>query len=1223
MTISNPTLTITFYTSTPETVTVSSCDIIRHSFTFKEQILNGLSPSSNSVSFKLHRDAEVISKILSYQVDARAVLSDGNTTLFTGYLSDNYTWMVNTTGESELEIVIEDVGTKLLGKAFLTSDSPSVYYLAGKVYSGNNSILTQICIRAGISIAANQDLISTEIAANIDKNITCKELLGNILLESGYTYYFNNLGALCLYKIDCTSINNVPVIDKNQLYEVNKNAITLTKRIKQYKQVNVSYDEYETRNNALVYKDISGQDSTHPDCNITIKPNAYYPVQLRDVATVNAMKALGTADVDLNSYVRVTGTNKVYQVVELGTPGAAYDGTTYSFVESSVSEVSFVEAKDLDSGKEIISISNVSGTVNYTGSVSYAISQRGSKNISVVLHNTGNSDANITKLQATATIVDLKAKCIVVAGEAASSNESDNVYSTHASYIHNREYASLYANLISNYYKYCNYTYQFNATVDYDLGSIVNVVDNIFSGLTVNLLLTAKNYSDKSSVIKYTGVAVSPFDLSADTNSEQTLTPVTPASIGPEGPAGESITTTFEYAMTTSSSVTPSTWYETRPSGWQTGYCYWYREKFEDESGNVTYSSPVIDVAYNSMMEGLVIFEVKANPSSFKRNLRTTNDQTITINVKKDYIPGNCTITATTEDSVSIPVTTVIANEKYTITVNDVNDFDKITITGTISGIDPQEVVLNVVDETDYNKNFGSVTALPSETTINGDYFFAETTFGDCQAGFPYVKEGGSWTQLVGTSPDNAQRLIGVMGTVLNDEQTPASLSAIYGWFKNLAAQSAVINSLFSEAITILNNGYIKSANFSEVDGFVSQGFKLNASGLGQFGEGTQLGNVDIRINDTVSGTPVQLLTTSKYAEGATYSIPAKSRWNTSDFFTNANRWGYCQSPYTDTPNITYNGSNYYRVRTGSYDSSIEFKPGETSDYVLKFDKACTVTLKFNGRVGGIGRYLANLIIDGNNYSFYIRDFDDSRTTVTYTKTVAAGGTITVNTRNFPYKPNNTGTENDGVRLLGSTNMTISGSSAVICNKRVMGYSSSSSQTLPTAGTFNFTVFPQNTFIQNSFSFTHTYSGGGTVYSSDFINYTNVSPLASIQEGNYTCINSSVGGYTITALSRSGSTIYLYTSDGNTLEYILTPDTSTFATSGWYNTSGSITLVGSQSSLITYNINASNSSADIGAVQPYNNIHANNFYGTHRGYVNGNASSAYSGGYKVWGAVFN
>lgn len=1223
MRLTQPSLIVTFYLQTPETVTVTDSDLIRDSFNFQEQLLNGLNPSSNKVSFKLHKDAAIIPKILSYQVDAKAVLKDGNTVLFTGYLSDNYTWKVNDSGESQLEIIIEDVGTKLLGKAFLTSNSPSLYNLKGSIYSGQNSILTQICVRAGITIAASQPTITTEICANIDKNLTCKDLLGTMLLEAGYTYYFNNEGKLCLYKIDCSSVTGIPIIDKNSLYAVGKNAITLTKRINQYKQINVSYDEYETRSNVLIYKDISGQDDSHPDCNITLKPNQYYPINLLDVATVAAMQALTASDTEVGAFVRVTATNKTYTVVTKGTAGADVQGTTFDFVLTPVSDVSFVDATDIDEGKEIIYIENVVGTVVTTGSVTHTIAKHGAKDLSVVLHNTGNSNATITKLQAKATITDIKANCILIAGEG-SGTASENVYSTTTKYIHTKAYVQRYANMIADYYKYCNYSYQFYATTDYPVGTIVNVVDNLFSGLTVNILITARKYTDKSNIITYSGVAISPFDLSADINSEQTLTPVTPAS---RGPAGESITTTFEYALTSSSSVTPTTWYSTRPDGWQSGYCYWYREKFTDESGNVTYSSAVIDVAYNSMMESLVVFEITANPSTYKRNLRTSNNQTITINVKREYIPGTLTLTAKTEDDVTIPITTVTANEKYTITVNDVNDFDKIIITGTLGTLDPRVVTLEVVDETEYNKNFGSVTALPTDITINGDYFFVEETFTDgitFTQGFPYVKSNGSWTQLSATSPEDAQRLLGVMSTVLSDEQTPASLSAIYGWFQNLAAQSAVINSLFSEAITILNPGYIKSSNFNEVDGFVSQGFKLNSSGLGQFGEGTQLGNVDIRITDSVAGTPVQLLTTSKYAQGASYSVTAKTRWLTDEVLSNSTHWNYCQSPYTDNPTVSYNGTNYYPLK-----GDFMFKPGESSDYVLTFDKACTVTINFNGLVGGIGRYGSyDLLIDGQRYHWIIDpNSTSSATKLTFTKSVSAGGSITINTGAYPYKPQNTGNETDGVRLLGSVTIGVKVNNvtakAVICNKRVKGYSNTSTQTLPTAGTYNFKIFPAETYILNTLSFTHTYGGGGSVTSASYINYTNLSNFATIDDGNYTLTSSTIAGQTVTAFTKNGTGLYFFTSGGNSLEYNTSVDTSEFATSGWYNTSGSITLVGSQSSLITYNINASDSNADIGAVQPYNNIHANNFYGTHRGNVNGTSSGAYSGNYKVWGAVFN
>ena len=834
MTISNPQLTITFYKSTPETVTVSNSDIIRHSFTFKEQILNGLGPSSNSVALKLHRDASVISKILSYQVDAKAVLSDGNTTLFTGYLSDNYTWMVNTTGESELEIVIEDVGTKLLGKAFLTTDSPSVYYLAGKIYSGNNSVLSQICTRAGIPIAANQDVIATEIAANIDKNVTCKELIGNILLEAGYTYYFNNLGALCLYKIDCTSINNVPVIDKNQLYEVNKNAITLTKRVKQYKQVNVSYDEYETRNNVLVYKDISGQDSSHPDCNIIIKPNAYYPVQLKDVATVNEMKALGTADVELNSYVRVTGINKVYQVVELGTQGADYDGTTYSFIESSVSEVSFVEAKDLDSGKEVISISNVSGTVSYTGSVSYTISQRGSKNISVVLHNTGSSDANVTKLQATATIVDLKAKCIVVSGESSSSNESENVYSTAARYIHTRENASLYANLISNYYKYCNYTYQFNAIADYALGSIVKVVDNIFSGLTVNLLLTAKNYTDKSNVIKYTGVAVSPFDLSAETEHEQTLEP---DDAGVPGPAGKGITSIVDWYATSATPTGQKTAYDrTLPTLNPTTKKYlWIKQITTYTDGTTSYTES-IGAVYGDSGENADAIDVILDSQTYLNNLRLSGSNAVegVVSLQGQYSSGTVTVTEPSGTSLAYIIekngTAITATD--TISVVDGDTF-KLAIPYTsktsvdVSLTSSSETITKVissVDGTVYGFSYGLLASAPTSSSDpmpiyeegrETDYYTNSSN------GITYEYVGTGWVPC-----SDAQRLTTGLKLLLDNGTDLASISNAntVSFFRDIIAQKIYADTIkavqgFFDSITVTGNsffnGTIKSSAFS------------------------------------------------------------------------------------------------------------------------------------------------------------------------------------------------------------------------------------------------------------------------------------------------------------------------------------------------------------------------------------------------------------------------
>lgn len=574
MRLSHPSLTVSFFRTTTETVTVTEYEIVKNSFSFNEQLLNGLEPSSNRVSLKIKRDSAVIPKILSYQVDAKAVLSDGNTVLFTGYLSDNYTWKVNTDGEQELQVTIEDVGTKLLGKAYLTSDAPSLYNLRGKVFlrsTEQTSIVRLICTRAGITVSSTQPWLSdnpldptyqidTEICANIDKNKTCKELLGGILQECGYTYYFNSDGELVLYRIDCTSVTGIDVIDKDSLWVVNGNAITLNKKVRQYKQINVSFDEYEfDRTAVLVYKDITGQDpdNGYPDCKIDVKPHAYYPVNLTEVTTIQDMQNLGTGDIDLGDYVLVSSLDETYMSVELGTPGADVHGVSYDFVLSSINEVSFVEAEDISKGREIIAITpnSVIGTCTHTGNMTYSITQRGAKNIAVVIQNEDNTTNTITNLQATATVTDVKAKCIIVAGESASSEESDNVYSTETTYIHKQADVQYYANLLASYYKYCNYTYTFYTKQDRTLGTLVHVEDNAFSGLEVDLLLIGRTYNDSTSMYQYTGVAISPFSLTADVESESTLVPDKVGLPGVPGPMGEGVLD-IEYLYATSSDQT-------------------------------------------------------------------------------------------------------------------------------------------------------------------------------------------------------------------------------------------------------------------------------------------------------------------------------------------------------------------------------------------------------------------------------------------------------------------------------------------------------------------------------------------------------------------------------------------------------------------------------------------------------------------------------------------
>ena len=839
MKLSHPLLTVSFFKTTTETVSVTELDIVRDSFLFKEQLLKGLESSSNMVSLKLKRSCSVIEKILTYQVDTKVVLKDGNTTLFTGYLSDNYSWKVNKDGEQEFQITIEGIGTKLLGKAFLTMSAPSLFYLHGKVFSGANSIVQQICDRAGITIKSGQQIsIGTEIKANIDKNMTCKELLGGILLECGYAYYFDENGELCLYKIDCESVTGIPVINEDNLWVVNGNAITLTKKVRQYKQINVSYDEYEEREDVLVYKDISGQDTDqgYPDCNITIKPNAYYPVPLFDVTTVQDMQHLGTNDVSIDDYVRVTSTDQVYIVVPLGDPDADIDGDSYSFVETTVNETSFVEAEDIDKGREVISISNVRGTVEYTGTITQSISQRGAKNIAVVLHNIGNTDAQVTKLQAIADIVDIKSKGIIVAGESAGTEHSENVYSTETKYIHKKEYVQNYANLLVSYYKHCNYSYQFylntkTGVTAYPLGSIVHVYDNAFSQLQVDLLLTERSYNDSTSVYQYTGIAVSPFNLSADVDNEQTLVPDKIGVPGPAGPAGDSGTTvTTEYALTLrGDEPSASDWSEERDPNWYAGYTYWYRFKYVS-STETTYSIPALDDNTNDIMNSLLSFNITPSIYSYIKDLRGSNSQSITFmafSQKYESPVYNWTINGTnyTGSSVVINFTDATAPDSFEVSCT-------LTSSNNITA-GPLYLSVSAKDITVYNDNLGIKDTVPSTTgCIDGDCYVLHSGVNYK----PYVNLNGTWVEITDVSlyPEQISLL---RDTILaSGVNIPNTSDTLYSYFRNIAVQHAQIDTIASSEITLTNTGVIKSSNYAEdQNGNPVDGFKISADGTANF----------------------------------------------------------------------------------------------------------------------------------------------------------------------------------------------------------------------------------------------------------------------------------------------------------------------------------------------------------------------------------------------------
>lgn len=87
------------------------------------------------------------------------------------------------------------------------------------------------------------------------------------------------------------------------------------------------------------------------------------------------------------------------------------------------------------------------------------------------------------------------------------------------------------------------------------------------------------------------------------------------------------------------------------------------------------------------------------------------------------------------------------------------------------------------------------------------------------EAGYAYMYSGSSWDGFDITDEASAKKASNLLNDlVTGNVQIPESSSnfSMWTWAKNFAAQYAIINNLFSQAITILSGGHIKSENYAE-----------------------------------------------------------------------------------------------------------------------------------------------------------------------------------------------------------------------------------------------------------------------------------------------------------------------------------------------------------------------------------------------------------------------
>ena len=475
MTVNNPSLVLTFLGNDLEeghnTIqTIDDSWIVNYSIVPQKQLLNGLKSSSDQFSLTIFRKCPSIEDIIATEGNIKAQLYDGDTILFTGFVSTSYSWTVTDHGEQALQLTLESIGTRLFSQPFIETG----YYFFDTTASAAIYILINplgLHIRSG-----DERKVLQSVRKEVEAGKTVRELIDSLCYECNAVYWFNPSGELCIESITADT-TGAQEVDSTHLFNLKGKAVALSKALRTYKGARIRYTETATADNYLVYRNTTGQDTSHPYCNLKLGAGEYY-----DGAEIYTAAEWSEATAD-----------------------AFREPTLISAVNAG-SESSIV-----GSGK-IINISNAAQNVVCDSGITVTIEAVGGKWFKILAHNSSASDKYITRMDLYASIVYEK-NFGVIRTQIQGSTDGKSLLEEEMTWIHDKDSAQKHANLLAQYNKSCGASYTFYSDLQIPLGSVIELHDDVFSGLDVFVLVYGfKGFTD-SDLREYKAVGISTFDL--------------------------------------------------------------------------------------------------------------------------------------------------------------------------------------------------------------------------------------------------------------------------------------------------------------------------------------------------------------------------------------------------------------------------------------------------------------------------------------------------------------------------------------------------------------------------------------------------------------------------------------------------------------------------------------------------------------------------------------
>ncbi len=324
---------------------------------------------------------------------------------------------------------------------------------------------------------------------------------------------------------------------------------------------------------------------------------------------------------------------------------------------------------------------------------------------------------------------------------------------------------------------------------------------------------------------------------------------------GDTGDTGNSITTTVEYLLSTSESLTEEqqaaqpTWVEEELVTWSYGkYIYKRLKKTVVETGVVTYTYKGRDTAVEDHFKAQLKFELSADRTTYIVDKRSSGTQLITLRIDQRYYdPTSYVFTKNGETFTPTQQTESVYTFSISVTEDPIVLEIKVVpyIDGTaIAGVS-SSVIISPDNQTEYYQFNGLVSSVPTSTTgyLTGDSCFVSS------ANCIYVFNGTSWQTFASSALDDSIK----MEILTKAEKTAFEyavqhgLSVDYGYYDTIFAKYVKARNIGAETVTLTsytddegNTQYGKvvggDSTTLDSDGYlVNQGVYMDATGLARF----------------------------------------------------------------------------------------------------------------------------------------------------------------------------------------------------------------------------------------------------------------------------------------------------------------------------------------------------------------------------------------------------